>query len=1194
MDPLPKNMQIDSESSDDDFRDEDHSSSNHNTTSDTPESGTSSDQQASQSAIAQAETRALYRSKVAVVSLLAMTAILAAGLAYHFSRQAETADFERQFDDYANSIDELVHLEAHDIYVAVDGFAHTVTSYTHSSNKTWPFITMPDFEIRGHDVIKVASVVAVAFSPLIVDVEKEAYEIFTTYNEDWIADGIAYTTGESLPENFKRVPSKIYRWEELQNGNRVPTVENGPGPFLPVWQTAPAPMNPRVVNFNLLSSEPFAQTFETMQTYNNSIVSKAMPLADIPFEISSPDLVETENPHSVVLGPIYDNFTQDAKIVGTVAAVIDWSSFFSSFLAVDDHPVLVVMHGSCGDDMSFEVRGHDVEFLGYEDFHDPKYNHLERSSVLDLSSPHNDRTKAQASGDCQYVLRIYPTDELEDAYRSPQPVIYAICMLLVFAMTAAVFLVYDIYVRRRQQKVLDSAAKSAAIVHSLFPKSITDRMMKDLDEQKKGKDDSARFKFSVKNQMKDFLQDDKNTAVNVAAGVYDTKPIADLFPACTVLFADIVGFTAWSSVREPSQVFVLLETLYASFDSIAKRRRIFKVETIGDCYVAVSGLPEPRKDHASAMCRFARDIQIVMQTLCKDLENTLGPDTGDLGLRVGLHSGPVTAGVLRGDKSRFQLFGDTVNTAARMESTGMRDRIHMSFETAEQLRAGGKENWTKQRDDKIVAKGKGEMETFWLVAPRKQSATSDSSTDQAPVEMATESHHVASMSDESDDDNGVSKAVDKSLKEQKPLPPKLQRLVRWNADVLNRLLKQIVARRNAKTQQGLKALLHSASSAATDESSIAGGTVIDEVKEVIALPKFDAKAARNQQDPRTIQLDKEVTDQLHNYVTVIASLYRSEVPFHNFEHASHVTMSVVKMISRVVAPEEVLSAEQDDEGAMQKNLHDHTYGITSDPLTQFAVVLSALVHDVDHTGVPNTTLIKEGSRLAKVYKNKSIAEQNSVDIALDLLMDESFNELRATIYSSENEKKRFRQLVVNTVMATDIVDKDLKELRNARWDKAFQHKVLYDAAAIQEDVNRKATIVIEHLIQASDVAHTMQHWHIYRKWNENFFFENLHAYRSGRAGRDPAEFWYKGEMGFFDFYIIPLAKKLKECGVFGVSCDEYLNYALANRKEWESRGEDEVAEMLEKYNNLFPPEAEKFNDETAEEKSEQEVVPPSA
>ena len=125
-----------------------------------------------------------------------------------------------------------------------------------------------------------------------------------------------------------------------------------------------------------------------------------------------------------------------------------------------------------------------------------------------------------------------------------------------------------------------------------------------------------------------------------------------------------MGFTAWSSTREPTQVFTLLENIYASFDEIAKRRRIFKVETVGDCYVAVSGLPEPRKDHAVAMARFARDILHKMRDMVKQMVVELGPDTEDLGLRIGLHSGPVTAGVLRGERARFQLFGDTMNTTA--------------------------------------------------------------------------------------------------------------------------------------------------------------------------------------------------------------------------------------------------------------------------------------------------------------------------------------------------------------------------------------------------------------------------------------------------------------------------------------------------------------------------------------------------
>ena len=77
------------------------------------------------------------------------------------------------------------------------------------------------------------------------------------------------------------------------------------------------------------------------------------------------------------------------------------------------------------------------------------------------------------------------------------------------------------------------------------------------------------------------------------------------------------------------------------------------------------------------------------------------------------------------------------------------------------------------------------------------------------------------------------------------------------------------------------------------------------------------------------------------------------------------------------------------------------------------------------------------------------------------------------------------------------------------------------------------------------------------------------AFKSGRAERDPSEFWYKGEIGFFDFYIIPLAKKLRECGVFGVSSDEYLDYCMQNREEWVSKGEAVVAEMVANYASIM-------------------------
>lgn len=561
--------------------------------------------------------------------------------------------------------------------------------------------------------------------------------------------------------------------------------------------------------------------------------------------------------------------------------------------------------------------------------------------------------------------------------------------------------------------------------------------------------------------------------------------------------------------------------------------------------VAVSGLPEPRSDHAIVMARFAQDTLMTVQHMVRQLELSLGPDTGELGVRIGIHSGVVTAGVLRGDRARFQLFGDTVNTTARMETMGQKNRIHLSQDTADLLVAAGKGHWLQPREDMITPKGKSPMQTYWLVS----------------VSNAVDGKSV-NVSDESPECIPVSLWGNAEVAEQKA-----ERLVDWQVDVFSRLLKQVMACRNA-----LERCSDVPQSNSSDTSllwdSAPGQTCLDEVKEIITLPEFNARRARLQQDAETVDLGENVRKQLREYISTIAYMYRAN-GFHNWEHACHVTMSVTKLLSRIVAPSDFEWEATDEDGKGEEDkmkrkvastLHDHTYGITSDPLTQFALVFSAMIHDVDHTGVPNSTLIDENKALAKMYHSKSVAEQNSIELAWRLLEEPRFQDFRTCIYSTKADFDRFRQLVVQAVLATDIADKELKILRNARWDRAFDET--HREEDIRDTVNRKATIVIEHLIQASDVAHTMQHWHVYRKWNENFFRECYKAYKDGRASTDPSINWYKAEIGFFDFYIIPLAKKLKKCGVFGVASDEYLNYALKNRKEWDERGKEVVAEMV--------------------------------
>ena len=128
-------------------------------------------------------------------------------------------------------------------------------------------------------------------------------------------------------------------------------------------------------------------------------------------------------------------------------------------------------------------------------------------------------------------------------------------------------------------------------------------------------------------------------------------------------------------------------------------------------------------------------------------------------------------------------------------------------------------------------------------------------------------------------------------------------------------------------------------------------------------------------------------------------------------------MSVIKLMSRIVAPD--LGDCKVVEAASK--LHDHTYGITSDPLTQFACAFSAIIHDAGHPGVANARLIEENPALGELYRYRSVAEQNSVDLTWKLLMQDRFAALRFEIYGdSLDEQKRFRALVVNSVMATDV------------------------------------------------------------------------------------------------------------------------------------------------------------------------------
>ena len=181
------------------------------------------------------------------------------------------------------------------------------------------------------------------------------------------------------------------------------------------------------------------------------------------------------------------------------------------------------------------------------------------------------------------------------------------------------------------------------------------------------------------------------------------EAIADGFADVTVLFADLVGFTELSQKLTPRALVAMLNRVFSSFDDLAEELGMEKIKTIGDCYMVVAGLPEPRPGHVEATARMALGIRAALDRVNKEAGYGLR-------LRIGMHTGPVIAGVIGKRKFIYDVWGDTVNTASRMESSGSPDEIQVTQAVHDRL--VGAFSFTPR--GRIKAKGLGEMETYFL------------------------------------------------------------------------------------------------------------------------------------------------------------------------------------------------------------------------------------------------------------------------------------------------------------------------------------------------------------------------------------------------------------------------------------------------------------------------------------------------
>jgi hypothetical protein len=370
-----------------------------------------------------------------------------------------------------------------------------------------------------------------------------------------------------------------------------------------------------------------------------------------------------------------------------------------------------------------------------------------------------------------------------------------------------------------------------------------------------------------------------------------------------------------------------------------------------------------------------------------------------------------------------------------------------------------------------------------------------------------------------------------------------------------------------------------------------------------------------------ILLSPTLRAQIRKYVTHISSRYH-HVGFHSFEHASHVMLSATKIVymlqrkspfHRMVLRKKDLhnildrdNMNQDGDFPGAINIHEvetrvqDLEGTIYDPWIHFAIAFSALLHDVDHKGLTNVQLSVESDPLAKKYGSdecmKSYAEWNSLDIGLTLLNDgESYSELDKVF---GKKKKMLYRMITDLVLCTDIASKERRDLGMHRWKKAcsmdedagrYRRRATIEtdntsSHLLEHGGNRVlsklftlevAKAISEQIMQAADVSHTMQHFSTFTKWNKRLYHEVLAAHKCGRTLahheqrrgcsapeiHHPKENWYDSEIGFFTFYIIPLAERLDACGAFSDD-DKFAPLAIQNKEHWIEFGGELTASMV--------------------------------
>ena len=540
-----------------------------------------------------------------------------------------------QFTLFSQTVENSFRFNVHEIFEASRsvGRAVTTSAMTAKPAESFPYVTVPAFEARAYEARIKGGFEMITYAPVATNLQE--WINFSTSHIDWyqeskeMFDQLEPGLNRTEETPLQSIPPVVYRlnndglgkaWED----NRLfcPSVHTSPPPLA----SAKAIMNvdffshPEILAVSLAAEKLKDAVFSSFN-YKIGFLQDLMGTAvdHGRTHAENEGTADVPHPQSISAQAVFQGLSDDQLFaVGYIFTIISWDKYLINLLPQGVHGIVVVLKSSCGDSVTYVLEGKEAIFVGLGDMHEEGYTKSKKTIMFSdyyIDSELANKTK----GHCVMYLDVYSSAEFEDSHKSKLPWIFTLVIAVLFFCMAMVFVFYNRCVHIRNQKVLNAAARSSALIRSLFPSNVHERLFSaqaasqgissktktsnsNNNNGKKVAESKPQYPVSLKRYFDDGGADDNHNIIDMDdddSDMFKSKPIADLFPETTIMFADIAGFTAWSSVREPSQVFTLLETLYHAFDELAKRRRVFKVETIGDCYVAVCGLPDPRKDHAS-------------------------------------------------------------------------------------------------------------------------------------------------------------------------------------------------------------------------------------------------------------------------------------------------------------------------------------------------------------------------------------------------------------------------------------------------------------------------------------------------------------------------------------------------------------------------------------------------------------------